>query len=223
MNFQDIIKKSFLEQFSTDLSTSKILTVLALTAIICVYIFFIYRITCRKAFYSRAFAISLVVIGLVTSAIIMAVQSSVVISLGMVGALSIVRFRTAIKDPMDLGYLFWSISVGIICGAGLVEIAILASVVITAVMLFLHFIPNVKPALLLIVNADSPNVEQALVEILKKEAKYSRIKSHNLTSSGMDMIIELKTSHESQLIAAVSALDGIRSATLMTHDGEITY
>ncbi|MBO5891831.1 MAG: DUF4956 domain-containing protein [Oscillospiraceae bacterium] len=223
MSIQDIIKKSFLQQFATDVSTPKIVVVLALTAVIGIYIFFVYRITCRKAFYSRSFAISLVVNGMVTASIIMAMQSNVVISLGMVGALSIVRFRTAIKDPMDLGYLFWSISVGIICGAGLVEIALLASVMITMVMLFLHFVPNAKPALLLIVSAESADTEQLLVAVLKKDAKYFKIKSRNVTASGVDMIVELKTKQEHQLISDVSALEGIRSASLMTHDGEITY
>ncbi len=223
MSIQDIIKKSFLQQFTTDLSTSKILVVLALTAAIGIYIFFVYRITCRKAFYSRAFAISLVVNGMVTSAIIMAMQSNVVISLGMVGALSIIRFRTAIKDPMDLGYLFWTISVGIICGAGLVEIALLASAMITAVILFLHFVPNAKPALLLIVSAESADTEQMLVEVLKKDAKYFKIRSRNVTTSSVDMIVELKTKQERLLISDVYAVQGIRSASLMTHDGEITY
>ena len=223
MKISDIIKKSFLEQFSTDLSTGKITAILILTAAICVYIFFIYRITCRKAFYSRAFAISLVMIGLITSAIIMAVQSSVVISLGMVGALSIVRFRTAIKDPMDLGYLFWTISVGIICGAGLLEIALLASALITVVMLGLHFIPHGKPALLLIVNADSADTEEAMVAVLKKETQFYKIKSRNVTTTGINIIIELKTKNDRQLFANTSSIEGVRSATLMTHDGEITY
>ena len=223
MNFQDIIKKSFLEQFNSEMSANNIITVLCVTAVICTYIFFVYRITCRKAFYSRAFAISLVVIGLVTSAIIMAVQSSVVISLGMVGALSIVRFRTAIKDPMDLGFLFWSISIGIICGAGLVEVALLASAMISVVMLVLHFVPNVRPALLLIVSAESPDAEQAMTAVLQEKARSFKIKSRNVNAMGMDMIVELKAKNENQLVAAVSALEGVRTVTLMTHDGEITY
>lgn len=223
MNISDIIKKSFLEQFNSELSANNIITVLCVTAMICIYIFFVYRITCRKAFYSRAFAISLVVIGLVTSAIIMAVQSSVVISLGMVGALSIVRFRTAIKDPMDLGFLFWSISVGIICGAGLVEVALLASAMISVVMLVLHFVPNVRPALLLIVSADSSDVEQAMTAVLKEKTRNFKIKSRNVNVTGTDMIIELKAKNEGQLVAAVSTLEGVRTVTLMTHDGEITY
>lgn len=116
MSVRDVIKNSFLNQINTDISTTDVLVVLLATAILGVYLFFIYRMVCKKAFYSKSFAISLVVIALVTSIIIITIQSSVVISLGMVGALSIVRFRTAIKDPMDLAFLFWAISIGIICG-----------------------------------------------------------------------------------------------------------
>ena len=153
MGIKDIIKKSFLTQFNSDLSTTDVLFALMITAAIGVYIFLVYRAVCRKAFYSKSFAISLPVISMITACIIVAIQSNAVISLGMVGALSIVRFRTAVKDPMDLAFLFWSISVGIICGATLYEVAAVASLLITLVMLVLHFVPNAKPALLLIVNA----------------------------------------------------------------------
>lgn len=101
MSFKDIFKKSFLSQFNSDLSTTSIVMALLITAIIAIYIFAVYRVVCRKAFYSRSFAISLPVIAMITASVIIAVQSSIVISLGMVGALSIVRFRTAVKDPMD--------------------------------------------------------------------------------------------------------------------------
>lgn len=223
MNFQDILKKSFLEQFNSDMSTTTILTVLFMAALLGVYIFFVYRITCRKAFYSKGFAISLVVIGMVTASIIMAVQSSVVISLGMVGALSIVRFRTAIKDPMDLAFLFWSISVGIMCGATLFEVAVEASVLITIVMLVLHFVPNARPTLLLLVNTADPEAEECLLGVVKANTKTFKVKSRNVNTTGMDMLIELKTKNESQLIKQVSALEHINNVTLMTHDGEITY
>ena len=99
MSFKDIFKKSFLSQFNSDLSTTSIIMALLITAVIAVYIFAVYRVVCRKAFYSRSFAISLPVIAMITASVIIAVQSSIVISLGMVGALSIVRFRTAVKDP----------------------------------------------------------------------------------------------------------------------------
>ena len=223
MNFQDILKKSFLEQFNSDMSTTTILSVLFVAALLGVYIFIVYRITCRKAFYSKGFAISLVVIGMVTASIIMAVQSSIVISLGMVGALSIVRFRTAIKDPMDLAFLFWAISVGIMCGATLFEVAIEASILITIVMLVLHFVPNARPTLLLMVNTADPAAEARLLEVVKANTKIFKVKSRNVNTTGMDMLIEVKTRREGQLIQQVSALEHIQNVTLMTHDGEITY
>ena len=114
MGFQDIFKKNFIEKFTTeDITVLQILGVLCLVAVISVYIFGIYRLVTRKTFYSKNFNISIAALSLITAAIILAVQSNIVISLGMVGALSIVRFRTAIKDPMDLCFLFWAIAVGI--------------------------------------------------------------------------------------------------------------
>ena len=223
MSAKDVIKNSFLKQFSTDVSTSTILIMLLVTALIGVYIFFVYRVACRKAFYSRSFAISLVAISMITAIIILTVQSSVVISLGMVGALSIVRFRTAIKDPMDLAFMFWAISVGIICGANLYEVAILGSILITIVILALHLIPNVKPALLLLVNASDSSVESKIVEVVAENTKASKVKSRSITAEGIDMIIELKCDTESELIKAVAAVESVKNVTLMEHDGEITY
>lgn len=223
MSVRDVIKNSFLNQINTDISTTNVLIVLATTAVLGIYLFFIYRMVCKKAFYSKSFAISLVVVALVTSIIIVTIQSSVVISLGMVGALSIVRFRTAIKDPMDLAFLFWAISIGIICGANLWEIALEGSLVITVIMLLLYLVPNVQPALLLLVNATDLKVEEEIGEILKKGTRYYKVKSRNITSNGIDMIVELKTKDEAGLIQNISALEKVESATLMAHDGEITY
>lgn len=223
MSVQDIIKKSFLEQFNTSLSTTTIMTALLFTVILAVYIFVIYRIVCRKAFYSKSFAISLVVIAMITATVIMTVQTSVVISLGMVGALSIVRFRTAIKDPMDLAFLFWSISIGIICGANLFEVAVEGSVLIAIVMLLLHFVPNVRPTLLLVVNAADPDVEDELNNVLKEYTRHYRVKSRNISSAGMNMLIELQTKKEAELLRKISQIKVVNNATIMTHEGEITY
>lgn len=223
MSFKDIFKKSFLSQFNTDLSTTSIVMALLITAIIAIYIFAVYRVVCRKAFYSRSFAISLPVISMITASVIIAVQSSIVISLGMVGALSIVRFRTAVKDPMDLAFLFWSISVGIICGATLYEVAVEASILITIVMLGLHYVPNAKPALILLVNGTGADVQEAVKQVLEENTKWYQIKSRNLSASGMDMIVELKTKQEDTLAQRILAVPGVENATLMTHDGEVTY
>ena len=223
MSFKDIFKRSFLSQFNTDLSTTSIVMALLITAIIAIYIFAVYRVVCRKAFYSRSFAISLPVIAMITASVIIAVQSSIVISLGMVGALSIVRFRTAVKDPMDLAFLFWSISVGIICGATLYEVAVEASILITIVMLGLHYVPNAKPALILLVNGTGADVQEAVKQVLEENTKWYQIKSRNVSASGMDMIVELKTKQEDTLAQKILAVPGVENATLMTHDGEVTY
>ena len=141
----------------------------------------------------------------------------------MVGALSIVRFRTAVKEPMDLAFLFWAISVGIICGASLIELAAEASVLITIVMLGLHFVPNAKPALLLLVNGTDPGIQEPLHGVLKANTSYYKIKSRNRTGAGIDLIVELKTKREEELVEQVLAIPEVSAATLMTHDGEITY
>ena len=223
MGIQDIIKKSFLNQFNSDLSTTDVIITLIIAAAIGVYIFLVYRAMCRKAFYSKSFAISLPVISMITASIIVAIQSNAVISLGMVGALSIVRFRTAVKDPMDLAFLFWSISCGIICGASLHEVALESSLLITIVMLALHYIPHTKPALLLLVNGTDPKVQKELEEVLKANTSTYKIKSRNVGKHSIDMIVEVKVKDETALIGRILELDTIQKANLMTHDGEVTY
>ena len=144
MGFNDILKNSFVQSATESMSIGNAVLALGITCLIAIYIFFIYRVMTRKAFYSKSFNVSLVALSLITAAIILSIQSSVVISLGMVGALSIVRFRTAVKEPMDLVFLFWSISVGIICGAGLFVIAFFASLLITVAILALQYVPTAK-------------------------------------------------------------------------------
>lgn len=222
MSIQDILKKSFLSQFNSDLSTTEVLITLLVAAVIGTYIFVIYRLVCRKAFYSKSFAISLPVIAMITASIIVTIQSNAVISLGMVGALSIVRFRTAVKDPMDLAFLFWSISIGIICGASLHELAIEASILITVVMLALHFVPNAKPCLLLLVNATDRGIQGELESVLKATTTSYKIKSRNASASGVDMIVEVKTNKEEALVEQVLSISHVERATLMNHDGEVT-
>ena len=133
MSFKDIFKKSFLEGYAgAEISTMTIFAALGIASVLALYMFLVYRVATRKTFYSKSFNISLAGITVITTAIILTMQSSVVLSLGMVGALSIIRFRTAIKDPMDLAFLFWAISIGIMCGASMFEVAIEASLIITA-------------------------------------------------------------------------------------------
>lgn len=222
MNFTDVIKKSVLEGFSyADMTTAKIVTTLAITFLLAVYIFFVYKLITKSAFYFKSFNVSMAIISVVTAGIILAMQSSIVISLGMVGALSIVRFRTAIKDPMDLLFLFWSIGTGIICGAGLYEIAVILAVLVTVGILILNMLPARMSPYLLIVNADDADTEDAVYQILEELGAAYRLKSKNITVGGMDLILEVKTKREKELVQKVAKTEGLLSVSLLAHEGEI--
>ena len=166
---KDIIKKSFVDGYSAvDITTKTVVIALLITAVLSLYIFFLYRAITRKTFYSKNFNISLVGVALITAAIIITIQSSIVVSLGMVGALSIVRFRTAVKDPLDLMFLFWAISTGIICGAGFAEFAVLLTIIMTIMVFVLNHIPLAKAPMILIVNAVNDLKEEEIMEVVKK-------------------------------------------------------
>lgn len=222
MNFSDVIKKSVLEGFSyADLPTAKIMTTLLITFLIAVYIFYVYKKITKSAFYFKSFNVSMAIISVVTAGIILAMQSSIVISLGMVGALSIVRFRTAIKDPMDLLFLFWSIGTGIICGAGLYKIAIILAVLVTVGILLLDMLPVKISPYLLIINADTKEVEDEITDTVKKMAGSYKLKSKNITKGGMDLILEVRAGKERELVDSLSEIKGITAVSLLAHDGEV--
>lgn len=206
-----------------DITTAKIAATLFVTALLALYIFAIYRLVTRKVFYSKNFNIALAAMSLITAAIILAMQSNLVISLGMVGALSIVRFRTAIKDPMDLVFLFWSISIGIICGAGLYEVALVTSVAVTVFILVLDMIPVSRAPMMLVVNSSKMDDEQTVLDVVGKYAKSYKVKSRNLSKGRLDMVVELRVKDESGLVSEVAALDGMIGASLIAHDGEVTF
>ena len=224
MSFKDIFKKSFLEGFAgSEITIPTVVIALAVASAIALYIFLVYRVITRKTFYSKNFNISLAGITVITTAIILTMQSSVVLSLGMVGALSIVRFRTAIKDPLDLMFLFWSISVGIICGAGLAQVAIILSIIVTLGVLILNHLPVARAPMLLVVNADAFDIEEKILSVAKDFSKHTNVKSRNMTQSSLDLVIELRTSDGSELVKRVMGIDGVVSASLLAHDGEATF
>lgn len=224
MTFKDIFKNSFLEGYAqAELSPFAIISCLLITCLIGIYIFVAYKILCRKSFYNKNFSISLIAIAIITAAIILSVQSNVVISLGMVGALSIVRFRTAIKDPMDLAFLFWSISVGIICGAGLAVIAVALSVIMSVVIALFNAIPVAKAPTLLLVTTTDTGCEKKLLETVRKYSKWSSVKSRTITHDQLDLVVEVRSSRESELAASVMATEGVTSVSIVAHDGEVTF
>lgn len=224
-NFSDILKKSFVQGFSNgNISTSTILITLLITSVLALYIYFVYYFVSKKTFYSKSFNVSLALISIITASILLAMQSNLVISLGMVGALSIVRFRTAIKDPMDLMFLFWSIAVGVICGANLFEVALLTCVILTVFMFVLDKINLGRPATLLIINGSDQLVMQELSDCVGSACKHYKVKSRSISGGKLDMIIELKLTADAQeiLLEKLTKLKGITSTTLMEHDSEVT-
>ena len=224
MTFSDIFKKSFLDGFSaTDINVYTAATAMLITCALALYIFVVYRVLTRKTFYSKNFNIALAGIALITSGIILTIQSSIVVSLGMVGALSIIRFRTAIKDPMDLMFLFWAIAVGIICGVGLAEIAIILSIFLTIGIIMLNNLPVVKAPLILVVNASALDAEYEIMTVVKSYSNHSVVKSRNMTKTALDLIVELRTKEGSALIRDILKISSVESASLMAHDGEVTF
>lgn len=224
MSFKDIFKKSFLEGYAgSEITLVTIVAAMAVASALALYIFLVYRVATRKTFYNKSFNIALACITAITSALILTMQSSVVLSLGMVGALSIVRFRTAVKEPMDLMFLFWAISVGIICGAGLAQVAVVLSIVITLAILILNRFPVAKAPMILVVNASNIDAENDVTETIKKYEKHFTIKSRNLTDSSLDLVIELRTAKGGELVREVMGLEAVTSAALLSHDGEATY
>mgnify|MGYP003301389336 FL=1 len=224
MGFGDIFKNSFIARFtSEDITVLQIFGVLCLVALISVYIFGVYRLVTRKTFYSKNFNISIAALAMITAAIILAVQSNIVISLGMVGALSIVRFRTAVKDPMDLCFMFWAIAVGICCGAHMTEIAIILSVFMTLLVFALDKIPMGRAPMILVVNMDDIDTELELVKKVKEYCKYFKIKSRNIRENNCNLVIEVRVKEEYQLVQGVKAVKGIKNVSLVSHDGEAVF
>ena len=222
MSFSDIIKQSVIEGFNySDMSTTKMIIVLLATFLMALYIFFIYRYVTRSTFYNKSFGISLCLISVVTGGIVLAMQSNLVISLGMVGALSIVRFRTAIKEPMDLFFLFWSIGTGIISGAGLFELAIIEAVVVTVGLLALQLIPATASPEVLVLKLSDVKVENEVMGIVDECTLKHKVDSKSITRGQMNLIIEVTSISDSAMVNRISEVEGVISATLMKHEGEI--
>ena len=223
MSTNDIIKKSILESFNSDITNTAIIISMVITILIALYIYAIYRLCSNKNFYSKDFNKTLAIMSVITAAIVLAMQSNLVISLGMVGALSIVRFRNAVKNPLDLLFLFWSISVGIICGASLYQVAIIMSLAVTILLLLLEVVKPPKAPYLLVLNGTNKDMEENLMQILKTNAKGYQIKARNIGTDGINMVVELRTKKEKDLLSECEKIEGITNVSLLSHDGENRY
>lgn len=230
MTFQDMFKKSFLEGYAANaIGTRAILAALVFAAVMGLFIYFYYRYITRNVYYSKSFNMSLVALCIITTSIILTIQSSIVISLGMVGALSIVRFRTAVKNPIDLVFLFWSISVGIICGAGFGMIAILSSAILAIVLLVLDKAPLSTSPLILVMSYDSSaETDNSIKETVKRYTSYYNEKARVNTCNVTEITVELRllktaTEKRSELTHELSNLVGVKRVSLLSHNGETVF
>ena len=207
----------------TTLSWEQIAANIIVSGILGFLIFISYMVSHRGTIYSKKFNVSLVALTVLTSMVMTVIGNNVALSLGMVGALSIVRFRNAVKDSSDLAYLFWSISMGIITGAGLFELALLLSICVTILIVALDMVPTFRAPCILVVSGDKETEEKAVMACVKKFAKTAKIRSRNITKHGTEWIVEMQAKEEEKLVKAVSALNGVISVNLMTHDGEVRF
>ena len=192
------------------------------TALLCgLILYIVYKFFYRGAVYSENYGLLIVMSTMTVAFIIMTISSNIVLSLGMVGALSIVRFRTAIKEPLDICFMFWSIAAGIVVGAGLLLLAVLGSVVIGVLLLLLVNKKSKDNPYILVVHCENDAAEQAACEVVKERGKKYVIKSKCVSSNGIELTMELRLSEmTTEFVNAVSRLDGVRDASLVSYNGD---
>ena len=218
--FSDIFKSNYLENVT---AVSLFDMVLALFLAFCLgtFIFFIYKKTYQGVMYSSGFGVTLIALTMITTLVILAVTSNVVLSLGMVGALSIVRFRTAIKEPLDIAYLFWAIAAGIVLAAGMIPLAVFGSVFIGIVLVIYANRKTFTRPYMAVISCTDPASERTAEEVLKKAAERSVLKSKIVRKGAVELTYELRLkSDNTQFINAISDLPDITSAVLVTYNGE---
>lgn len=220
MTFNDIFKSSFLENM-TSISILDMVVALILAFGIGLFIFMVYKKTYQGVMYSSSFGMTLIALTMITTVVILAVTSNVVLSLGMVGALSIVRFRAAIKEPLEIAFLFWSIAVGIVLAAGLIPLAVFGSVVIGLILIiFVNKKPYYNPYIVVLSCADS-EAEKKAKELLEKYVQKSVVKSKTATQGMIELNLEIRMKDDNtDFINMLSAMKGVNSAVLVSYNGE---
>lgn len=202
------------KQFSS-ISAGEIIIALICGFLTGLLIAFIYKKTYRGVLYSPSFALTLIMMTLITTPVTAAIRSSVALSMGMVGALSIVRFRTAVKDPLDTAYMFWAITMGILLGAGLYLIALIVVIVISLVMIALFFVKLRNPDSYLLVVHCSDFAQSAVETELKRSVRFWRVRSKTMSRGGVEMTVEVRLDQRTDLVSHILDIEGVNDATLV--------
>lgn len=220
MNFNDIFKSSFLENV-TSVSILDMVVALALAFCIGLFIFLVYKKTYTGVMYSAGFGVTLVAMTMITTLVILAVTSNVVLSLGMVGALSIVRFRTAIKEPLDIAFLFWSIAAGIVLAAGMIPLAIFGSVVIGIMLLVFVNKKSATHPYILVLQCDGHHTETKAKQFIEQQANKVVVKSKSAQKGMVELNLELRLKNDNtDFVNALAGMQGVHSAVLVSYNGD---
>ncbi len=220
MNFNDIFKSSFLEK-AVQFSILDVIIAMAVAFALGLFIFLIYKKTFSGVMYSASFGVSLMGMTLVTTLIILAVTSNVILSLGMVGALSIVRFRTAVKEPIDIVFLFWAISAGIVIGAGLIPLAVIGTVLIGVILLIFINKKTTDTPYILVVNCNDEKSESDIQSMIKMKTKKNLLKSKSVSRDGIELTVEVRLiDSSSTFVNEMLLVQGVSNAVLVSYNGE---
>lgn len=220
MTFNDIFKSSFLESI-TEFSAADTLIAMVAALVIGMFIFVVYKKTFNSVMYSTGFAMTLVGMTMVTTLVILAVTSNIVLSLGMVGALSIVRFRAAIKEPMEIVYLFWAVAAGIVIGAGMLPLAVIGSAIIGVILILFANKKIHDNPYLLILNCQDENAENTALSLMKEAVKKHAVKSKTVNAQGIEFTAEIRMKDgETAFVNRLNEIAGVENATLVSYNGE---
>lgn len=220
MTFQDIFKSDFLNNVSSVNIIDMVIAII-LAFGIGMFIFLVYKKTYNGVMYSSSFATTLVALTMITTVVILAVTSNVVLSLGMVGALSIVRFRTAIKEPLDIAFLFWAIAAGIVLAAGLIPLAVFGSVVIGVILLVLANRKSHTNPYIVVIRCDSRESEVKVVDFISKQVNKSVVKSKSVQKGMIEINMEIRMKdNNTDFVNVVSEMNGVQSAVLVSYNGD---
>ncbi|MBQ4451574.1 MAG: DUF4956 domain-containing protein [Clostridia bacterium] len=220
MTFSDIFKSSFLENV-TAVSLTDMALALALSFCLGLFIYFVYKKTYSGVMFSRTFGGSLVAMAMITTMVILAVTSNVVLSLGMVGALSIVRFRTAIKEPMDIAFLFWAIAGGIVLAAGMIPLAIVGSLIIGLIMIVFCNRKTIEKPFIAVITCRDGAAEKRVAQYLDQQVKKAVVKSKSAQKGNIELSYEVSLkSDDTGFITELSDMDGVLSAVLVSYNGD---
>lgn len=220
MKFSDIFKSNFLENV-TSVSVFDMVLAMLLAFAVGMFIFLIYKRVYSGVMYSEGFGTSLIALTMITTLVILAVTSNVVLSLGMVGALSIVRFRTAIKEPLDIVFLFWSIAAGIVLAAGMIPLAVFGSILIGVILICFANRKTYSTPYIIVVTCENSETERAVTDYLKDRTKKCVMKSKSVQKGSIEINLEIRLKEENtDFVNAVSDMDGVSSAVLVSYNGE---